>query len=172
MEEAREELLVRQVAGRAEQDDDLRQFGTDPGRHPRHLSSPPMLLAQRVSSSHATAARQGLTYLAGPMVSPPQSEARPAFEVDSLGQIEPLRPPGRKHARDVRKKQAGTGASATKATWSTWRAWPMSWRRAAPGTTTSRSAWARAARTPSSSCATTRTSPRKSARRSQQQGHG
>ena len=41
------------------------------------------------------------------MVSPSQPEARPAFEVDLLGQIEPLRPPGRKHARDVRKKQAG-----------------------------------------------------------------
>ena len=62
MEEARQELPLRQVSGRAEQHDDLRQFRPNPGRYPRHSRSPPMLLAQRGSSSHATAARQGLPY--------------------------------------------------------------------------------------------------------------
>jgi hypothetical protein len=40
-------------------------------------------------------------------ISPPQSEARPAFELDPLGERKPLRPPGRKHARNISKKQAG-----------------------------------------------------------------
>ena len=48
-------------------------------------------------------------------ISPPQSEARPAFEVDLLGEIEPLRPPGRKHARNICKKQAGDDCFAPSA---------------------------------------------------------
>ena len=49
------------------------------------------------------------------MISPPQSEARPAFEIDPLGEMKSLRPPGRKHARNVGKKQAGDDRLAVRA---------------------------------------------------------
>ena len=45
MKEARQQLLVGEIAGRAEQDDDLRQLGADPGRYLRHSRSPPFALA-------------------------------------------------------------------------------------------------------------------------------
>ena len=42
MKEARKQLLVREIAGRAEQDHDLRQLGADPDRHLRHSVLHPM----------------------------------------------------------------------------------------------------------------------------------
>ena len=41
VKEAGQELLVGKIAGRAEQDDDLRYLGADPDRYSRHSVLPP-----------------------------------------------------------------------------------------------------------------------------------
>ena len=48
-------------------------------------------------------------------MSSPQSEACPALELDPLGEIKPLRSPGRKYARNISKKQAGDDGVAISA---------------------------------------------------------
>ena len=39
--------------------------------------------------------------------SPPEPQARPAFEVDALGEVKSLRPPRREHTGNVGKQEAG-----------------------------------------------------------------
>ena len=59
MKKPRQQLLVRQISGRAEQHYDLRNFGADPDRRLGHCVLHPSNQRKRVSPSHATEARQG-----------------------------------------------------------------------------------------------------------------
>ena len=106
MEEARQELLVGKIAGRAKQHHDLRQLRADPGRHFRHGALHP----RSWPSEFPHYARQSCDRTcpaARFTISPPLPEARPAFELDPLGRMKPLVRQNAKHARNISKKEPG-----------------------------------------------------------------
>ena len=110
VKEAGQQLLVGEIPGRAKQDDDLRQLGADSRRYLRHCHSHPRPLIPRWIARHSRVSgrqkRDSPRRRRAP-ISPPQSEACPALELDPLDEIKPLRSPGRKYARNISKKQAG-----------------------------------------------------------------
>ena len=98
VKEAGQKLLVGKIAGRAEQDDDLRHLGADPDRYSHHSVLPPSPLEPNAQPPHCdarlTETRQTKSS-AERANSPPQSEACPSLEIDPFDEVKPLRPPGR-----------------------------------------------------------------------------